>query len=114
MAENYTKIITKNEDQNGRKNLLSLFTDFRFNFPPFNRETKPDDPAVTELETVPVDYKEEINTNQKQDVVKFSDPKPVIPPPLKLEVEDNSNPAVQWLVCCYLSGCCDVRRFCNA
>lgn len=99
MAENYTKIITKNEDQNGPKNLLSLFTDFRLNFPPFNRETKLDAISLSESETVPVNSKEETNTNQKQDVVKFSDPKPVIPPPLKLEVEDYSNPAAQWLVC---------------
>ncbi|KAJ0101194.1 hypothetical protein Patl1_05965 [Pistacia atlantica] len=99
MAESYTKIITKNEDQSGRKNLLSLFTDFRLNFPPFNRETKSDVISLSESETVPVHSKEETDMNKKKDVLKFSDPKPVIPPPLKLEVEDYSNPAAQWLVC---------------
>ncbi|KAL5735110.1 hypothetical protein ACOSP7_032971 [Xanthoceras sorbifolium] len=70
-----TKIFNTNEDQKQPNNLLS----------------KADVVGTSEEEN-------EIAGSKKHgDVVKFSDPKPIIPPPLKHQVEECENPAARWL-----------------
>ncbi|KAL5801860.1 hypothetical protein ACOSQ3_033492 [Xanthoceras sorbifolium] len=71
-----TKIFNTNEDQKQPNNLLS----------------KADVVGTSEEEN-------EIAGSKKHgDVVKFSDPKPIIPPPLKHQVEECENPAARWLL----------------
>ncbi|XP_037495047.1 uncharacterized protein LOC105648357 isoform X2 [Jatropha curcas] len=65
-------------------NLFLLSPKFELKFPPF---MKFDDSIVEDRE----------ETSQKPDVVRFADPKPVTPPPLKLyneELEKRSHPLI--------------------
>lgn len=60
-----------------------MFRRFEFKFPPiFNLSPKAD------VDAIKLEEKEKITGNKPADVVKFSDPKPLAPPPLKVEVEE--------------------------
>ncbi|KAK0592131.1 hypothetical protein LWI29_013792 [Acer saccharum] len=89
-ATKNTKIVNTNEEPKEPKNLLTLLTTtLGLNQ---NQESKTEVAGISEEEN-------EIAGSKKQgDVVKFSDPKPITPPPLKLEVEEYDNPAARLLV----------------
>ncbi|KAK1557324.1 hypothetical protein Q3G72_022540 [Acer saccharum] len=89
-ATKNTKIVNTNEEPKEPKNLFALLTTtLGLNQ---NQESKTEVAGISEEEN-------EISGSKKQgDVVKFSDPKPTTPPPLKLQVEEYENPAARLLV----------------
>ncbi|TXG73486.1 hypothetical protein EZV62_002065 [Acer yangbiense] len=88
-ATKNTKIVNTNEEPKEPKNLFTLLTTtLGLNQ---NQESKTEVAGISEEEN-------EISGSKKQgDVVKFSDPKPITPPPLKLQVEEYENPAARLL-----------------
>ena len=105
MAEN-TEISSSKEDPKGPQNLFSLFPKFKLEIP-FLKHGGPKVEAVVKEEVkgeivVGGDEGKEDST-KKPDVVKFAERKPLIPPPLAVEVEEpstkTSNPFILWQVC---------------
>ncbi|TXG64594.1 hypothetical protein EZV62_011588 [Acer yangbiense] len=84
------KIVNTNEEPKEPKNLFTLLTTtLGLNQ---NQESKTEVAGISEEEN-------EISGSKKQgDGVKFSDPKPITPPPLKLQVEEYENPAARLLL----------------
>lgn len=84
--------MNQNEDSKQRRSLISsIFS------PPPMEETK----ARDEVSTDPMEKEPTIgeNSREKADVVRFSDPKPAVPPPLKIEIEESDqNALARWMV----------------
>ncbi|XP_024465423.1 uncharacterized protein LOC7468466 isoform X2 [Populus trichocarpa] len=83
MAENNKARSKKDGQEKEPRSLFLVFRRFEFKFPPiFNLSPKAD------VDAIKLEEKEKITGNKPADVVKFSDPKPLAPPPLKVEVEE--------------------------
>ena len=83
MAENNKARSNKDGQEKDPRSLFLVFPRFEFKFPPiFNLSPKAD------VDAIKLEEKEKITGNKPADVVKFSDPKPLAPPPLKVEVEE--------------------------
>ena len=88
MAAQYTQIESENKDSKQPKNLFAHFTNLLFSAQIFNNKQERNKSEGEEREAA--------EASKKQEVVKFSDPKPIAPPPMKLEVEDSEqNPAAR-------------------
>ncbi|KAL9419207.1 hypothetical protein AB3S75_037042 [Citrus x aurantiifolia] len=91
MAAQDTQIESENKDSKEPKNLFAHFTNLLFSAPIFNNKQERNKSEGEEREAA--------EASKKREVVKFSDPKPIDPPPMKLEVEDSEqNPAARYLV----------------
>ncbi|XP_006485233.1 uncharacterized protein LOC102626912 isoform X2 [Citrus sinensis] len=91
MAAQDTQIESENKDSKEPKNLFAHFTNLLFSAPIFNNKQERNKSEGEEREAA--------EASRKREVVKFLDPKPIAPPPMKLEVEDSEqNPAARYLV----------------
>jgi hypothetical protein len=104
MAEN-NEISSSKEDPKGPMNLFSLFPKFKLDIPFLKQEPKVEVVVKKEVKkeiVVVVGDEGKEDTNTKPDVVKFSERKPLIPPPLAIEAEESSaktsNPFILWQV----------------
>ncbi|ESR65347.1 hypothetical protein CICLE_v10009691mg [Citrus x clementina] len=90
MAAQDTQIESENKDSKEPKNLFAHFTNLLFSAPIFNNKQERNKSEGEEREAA--------EASKKREMVKFSDPKPIAPPPMKLEVEDSEqNPAARYL-----------------
>lgn len=102
ICENTENISEKQEKQQNHPNpLISLFQNFRIFFPSKpQQETKEVDAAAVVVSQEVEDGSTSLKKNP--DVVRFSDARPIVPPPMKLESEEYeqiTSPAVMWQVC---------------
>ncbi|KAG2669353.1 hypothetical protein I3760_14G030700 [Carya illinoinensis] len=103
MAEN-TQIASSKEDPKAPKNLFSLFPKFKLELPFLKPGPKPEVRVVEEVKGEIVTGGDEgaETTNQKPDVVRFSERRALVPAPLVTEAEESSaktsNPVILWQV----------------
>ncbi|XP_015583705.3 uncharacterized protein LOC8263589 isoform X2 [Ricinus communis] len=85
MANSISEIENKQDDDPEiNKNLFLIFPKFEFKFLKFGNNLDP------KVEKVLNKEKEKTGSNKPGDVVKFADPKPITPPPLKIENQEAS------------------------